>query len=184
MILVSMVPVFIVGVFFKDRIESLFTSGLPVVGLALIVTAFLLFFSEYKQSKSTTEAKPLSYKSAAWMGLAQAVAVIPGLSRSGSTIATGLICGVRKDEVAQFSFLMVLVPVLGETFLSLVGGDFSLEVSGIGAGAMILGFLSAFVAGLFACKVMIALVKKAKLRWFALYCAIVGVACLIWHILG
>ena len=118
-----------------------------------------------------------SGKSALWMGLAQAVAVIPGLSRSGSTIATGLLCGVSRNEVARFSFLMVLIPILGEAFLDVVGGGFS--ESTVGTLPLILGFLAAFVSGLFACRVMIAIVKKARLKWFALYCAIVGLACLI-----
>ena len=107
------------------------------------------------------------------MGLGQAIAVIPGLSRSGTTIATGLLCGVKRDVVAQFSFLMVLIPILGEAFLEIVGGD--MASSTVGALPLVLGFISAFVAGLFACKVMIALVKKTKLGWFALYCAVVAV---------
>lgn len=176
MIAVSMIPVFIVGMFFKDQVELLFSNGLPVVGCALLVTAALLLFSGRHTERQTCD---VSYKSAFIMGLAQAVAVIPGLSRSGSTIATGLICGVKRDQVAQFSFLMVLIPILGEAFLEIVGGDFS--SSTVGALPLLTGFLAAFVSGLFACKFMIALVKKAKLQWFALYCALVGVACLIWN---
>lgn len=182
MILVSMVPVFIVGVFFKDQVESIFSSGLLIVGLALVVTAMLLFISDRISRRRIAPDKPVGFRDAIIIGVAQAIAVIPGLSRSGATISTGLLCGVKKEEVAQFSFLMVLVPVLGEAFLELVGGDFSSASSGIGALPMIVGFLSAFVAGLFACKVMIALVKKASLKWFSLYCAIVGLACIIWNI--
>ena len=111
------------------------------------------------------------------MGLGQAFAVIPGLSRSGTTISTGLICGVRRDVMAQFSFLMVLVPILGETFLQIVGGEFG--ESSVGALALVLGFVSAFLSGLFACKVMVALVKKAKLSWFALYCLLAAAAIFI-----
>ena len=111
------------------------------------------------------------------MGLGQAIAVAPGLSRSGTTISTGLICGVKRDVMAQFSFLMVLVPILGEAFLNVVGGDFT--ASSVGALPLVLGFISAFVSGLFACKVMIALVKKAKLSWFALYCAVVALCIFI-----
>lgn len=111
------------------------------------------------------------------MGLAQAVAVIPGLSRSGSTIATGLLCGVDKKDVAKFSFLMVLIPILGEAFLDLVGGDAA--QGAVGGLQLAIGFVSAFVSGLFACKFMITIVRKAKLKWFALYCAIVGIACII-----
>ncbi len=177
LILLSMVPVFIVGVFFKDSVEALFGSGLLVVGLALIVTAMLLFLSETLAARRGGEGGKVTWKSALWMGVAQAVAVIPGLSRSGSTIATGLLCGVKKEEVTRFSFLMVLIPILGEAFLDVVGGDFA--ASSVGVLPLLLGFLAAFLSGIFACRVMIALVKKARLKWFALYCALVGLACLI-----
>lgn len=171
---VSMIPVFVVGVFFKDEVESLFGS-ITVVGFALIATAMLLFFSDYASRPGRKSIFPqneyrngISYWQAFAVGIGQAFAVLPGLSRSGTTISTGLICGVRRDVMAQFSFLMVLVPILGETFLEIVGGKFG--ASSVGSTALILGFLSAFISGLFACKVMIALVKKAKLSWFALYC--------------
>ena len=177
LILLSMIPVFIVGVFFKDSVEELFGSGLLVVGVALIVTALLLFLSETLSARRGGEGGKVTWKSALWMGVAQAVAVVPGLSRSGSTIATGLLCGVRKDEVARFSFLMVLVPILGEAFLDVVGGDFA--ASSVGVLPLVLGFVAAFLSGLFACRAMIVLVKKARLKWFALYCALVGLACLI-----
>lgn len=191
LILLSMIPVFIVGMFFKDQVESIFGSGLLVVGFALLVTAFLLFLSETLEVRRAVQAgndggqagnggQKMTWKSALWMGLAQAVAVIPGLSRSGSTIATGLICGVKKEEVTRFSFLMVLIPILGEAFLDVVGGDF--VQSSVGVLPLILGFLAAFVSGLFACRVMIAIVKKARLRWFALYCAIVGLICIVSHL--
>ena len=174
-----MIPVFIVGVFFKDFVEGLFQS-LFIVGIALMATAFLLFFSDLasgpRRKASLSERKNyrngISYWQAFVVGLSQAVAVIPGLSRSGTTISTGLLCGVRRDVMAQFSFLMVMIPILGESFLQVVGGG--LTGSSIGTLPLLLGFLSAFVSGLFACKVMIALVKKARLSWFALYCAIVS----------
>jgi len=177
LILLSMIPVFIVGMFFKDYVESIFGSGLRVVGVALVVTACLLFLSETLAARRSGEGGKMSWKSALWMGLAQAVAVIPGLSRSGSTIATGLLCGVKKEEVTRFSFLMVLVPILGEAFLDTVGGDFS--ESTVGSLQLVLGFVAAFISGVFACRFMIAMVKKARLKWFALYCVIVGLACLI-----
>ena len=178
-ICVSMVPVFIIGVFFKDFVEGLFQS-IFIVGLALVCTAMLLFFSDMasgpRRKASVSEHKGyrngISYWQAFVVGLGQALAVVPGLSRSGTTISTGLLCGVRRDVMAQFSFLMVLVPILGESFLQLVGGEVS--GSSIGALPLVLGFIAAFVSGLFACKVMIALVKKARLSWFALYCAIVA----------
>ena len=178
---VSMIPVFVVGVFLKDQVEALFGS-IYVVGFALIVTALLLFFSDYASRPGRKSVFPensyrngISYWQAFAVGLGQAFAVIPGLSRSGTTISTGLICGVKRDVMAQFSFLMVLVPILGETFLEIVGGEFG--ASSVGALSMVLGFVSAFLSGLFACKVMIALVKKAKLSWFALYCLIAS-ACI------
>ena len=180
-ICVSMIPVFIVGMFFKDYVEDLFSS-LIVVGFALIVTALLLYFSDRasgRKSAATTAARNgLSYGQALTVGLGQALAVVPGLSRSGTTISTGLLCGMKREDVAQFSFLMVLVPILGEAFLDIVGGD--MAASSISALPLMLGFVSAFLSGLFACKVMIALVKRAKLKWFALYCAIVGIAVVCW----
>ena len=183
MILVSMIPVFIVGMFFKDYVEDIFGSGLLVVGCCLVVTAALLFLSETLAARRAakeaegSEGKDMSYKSALWMGLAQSIAVLPGLSRSGSTIATGLLCGVKREEVTRFSFLMVLIPILGEAFLDVVGGDFA--ASSVGGIQLAVGFVAAFISGLFACKVMIAMVKKARLRWFALYCVLVGLACIV-----
>ena len=182
-ICLSMIPVMVVGLFFKDRVEALFGS-IHVVGVALIVTALLLFFSDYASRPGKKSIFPVndyrngvSYWQAFAIGLGQAFAVVPGLSRSGTTISTGLICGVKREAMAQFSFLMVLVPILGETFLEVVGGEFG--ASSVGALPLILGFVSAFLSGLFACKVMIALVKKAKLSWFALYCLIAAVCIFI-----
>ena len=180
-IALSMIPVMVVGLFFKNQVESLFGS-IYVVGGALIMTALLLFFSDYASRPGRKSIFPaneyrngISYWQAFAVGLGQAFAVVPGLSRSGTTISTGLICGVRRDVMAQFSFLMVLVPILGETFLEIVGGEFG--ASSVGTLSLVLGFVSAFLSGLFACKVMIALVKKAKLSWFALYC-LVAAACI------
>lgn len=179
----SMVPVMIVGLFFKDEVESLFGS-IQVVGGALMVTAVLLFFSDYASRPGRKSIFPaneyrngISYWQAFAVGLGQAFAVVPGLSRSGTTISTGLICGVKREVMAQFSFLMVLVPILGETFLEIVGGEFG--TSSVGVLSIVLGFVSAFVSGLFACKVMIALVKKARLSWFALYCLAAAVCIFI-----
>ena len=179
-ICVSMIPVFVVGVFFKDYVEALFSS-LYVVGGALLLTAALLFFSDRK-SQAPASSLPAPRSGISWwqtlvIGLGQAVAVIPGLSRSGTTISTGLLSGVRREDVAQFSFLMVIVPILGEAFLDVVGGD--MASSTIGFLPLAVGFVAAFLSGLFACKVMIALVKKAKLKWFALYCLLAGATTLI-----
>lgn len=180
-ILVSMIPVFVVGMFFKDYVEALFGSGLIVVGCALMVTAVLLWLSEHIK-KSASEGAPMSWKTAVWMGVAQAVAVIPGLSRSGSTIAAGLICGTRKEEVAEFSFLMVLVPILGEAFLDFIGGEAAAGT--VGLMPLAIGFVSAFVSGLFACKVMISIVKRARLKWFALYCVAASLVCFVLEYVG
>ncbi len=182
-ICVSMIPVFIVGVFFKDKVEALFQSIL-VVGVALLVTSLLLFLSESLRPSADGKQEArggISFKQALIVGLGQAAAVVPGLSRSGTTIATGLLCGVKKDVVAQFSFLMVLVPILGEMFLDVVGGDFA--SSAVGVLPLLCGFAAAFLSGLFACKVMIAIVRKSKLKWFALYCALVGAAVVVFTVL-
>ena len=178
---VSMIPIFIVGVFFKDQVEALFGS-IRVVGYALILTSVLLVFSDLASVRPVREnAKSyrngISYWQALVVGIGQSFAVIPGLSRSGTTISTGLICGVKREVMAQFSFLMVLVPILGETLLEVVGGEFG--ASSVGALPLALGFLSSFLSGLFACKVMIALVKKARLSWFALYCILAAAAIFI-----
>lgn len=182
-IAVSMIPILIVGLFFKDQVESLFGS-IHVVGFALVMTALLLFFSDYASRPGRKSIFPvsesrngISYLQAFAVGLGQAFAVIPGLSRSGTTISTGLICGVRREAMAQFSFLMVLVPILGETFLEMVGGEFG--ASSVGVLPLALGFVSAFLSGLFACRVMVTLVKKAKLSWFALYCLVAAVCIFI-----
>lgn len=179
-IAVSMVPVFVVGVFFKDYVEAIFSS-LAVVGVALLVTASLLYFSDKSSGSASGKAERrngIGYGQAFIVGLGQALAVIPGLSRSGTTISTGLLSGVKRENVAQFSFLMVLVPVLGEAFLDLVGGDFA--ASSAGVFPLAVGAVAAFFSGLFACKAMVALVKKASLKWFALYCAVAGLAVLVY----
>ena len=193
-ICVSMIPVFVVGVFFKDFVEGLFQSIL-VVGVALMCTAVLLFLSDLASGSlfgksrrvAASESGPvraslserrgyrngISYWQAFVVGLGQALAVVPGLSRSGTTISTGLLCGVRRDVMAQFSFLMVMIPILGESFLQLVGGE--MTASSVAPLSLVLGFLAAFLSGLFACRVMIALVKRARLSWFAIYCAAVAI---------
>ena len=187
---VSMIPVLVVGVFLKDKVEAAFNS-LAVVGICLLVTALLLTLSDYlsagRRKKSETSTPPegevaqtrngINFWQAFVVGIGQAFAVLPGLSRSGTTISSGLLCGVKRENMAQFSFLMVLVPILGETFLDVVGGD--MAASSVGLLPLLLGFVAAFLSGLFACKVMIALVRKAQLKWFGLYCALVGVAVLI-----
>lgn len=179
-ILVSMIPVGIVGVFFKDTVEEIFGSGLLIVGLMLLVTAALLTFSYYAKPRQKDN---ISLKDAFIIGLAQAVAVMPGLSRSGSTIATGLLLGNKKDKLAQFSFLMVIPPIFGEALLDVIKAIKGEEAfGGIDAMPLAVGFIAAFISGCLACKWMINVVKKGKLVYFAIYCAIAGavtIACSI-----
>lgn len=179
-IAISMVPVGIVGLFFKDAVEEVFGSGLTIVGAMLLVTAALLTFSYFSRPRADGE---IGLKDAFIIGLSQAAAVMPGLSRSGTTIATGLLLGCSKDKLAQFSFLMVIPPILGEALLDglkLFGPDAEAVAPGsISPLALLIGFLAAFLAGCLACRAMIAFVRRGKLIWFAAYCALVGVALLI-----
>ena len=175
-ILVSMIPVGIVGVFFKDYVEEIFGSGLLIVGCCLLVTAALLIFSYYAQPR---QKENISLWDAFVIGLAQAVAVLPGLSRSGSTIATGLLLGNKKERLAQFSFLMVLIPILGEAFLDLLKILKGEVVSDLGIVPAIVGFVAAFVTGCLACKFMLEIVRRQRLVWFAIYCAIVGTVAIV-----
>ena len=183
-IAISMIPVGIVGVFFKDKIEALFAGNvIQVVGVCLLVTAALLALTHFYHPKEKENISPLH---AFIIGIAQAVAVLPGLSRSGSTIATGLLLGNSKKTLAQFSFLMVIPPSLGEALLEFkhifAPSQEYLATHGVEAAiptfSLIVGFLAAFVSGCFACKWMISLVKKCKLIYFAIYCAIVGIIAL------
>ena len=180
--LVSLIPVMIVGFFFKDQVDALFSGSLKQVAVGLCITAALLVLSDQigkriRAPKAKDTRNGISYGQAALVGVAQALAVVPGVSRSGSTIATGLLSGVKRDVMAQFSFLMVLIPIIGEQTLDLLKVATGHEVFGgtVGATALMLGFAAAFVAGFFACKVMIAIVRKAKLSWFALYCLLVAI---------
>ena len=173
-IVVSMIPVGVVGVFFRDYVEAIFGSGLLIVGACLLLTALLLTFSYYARPRQKAE---ISLRDAFIIGLSQACAVLPGLSRSGTTIATGLLLGNDKAKLAQFSFLMVMPPILGEALLDVVKGvthGVEAASSGIGFWPLTVGFLAAFVSGCVACKWMINIVKKGKLIYFAIYCAIVG----------
>ena len=176
-IVVSMIPIGIVGVFFKDTVEDVFGSGLLIVGCMLLLTAALLTFSYYAKPRIK---ETISWKDALVIGLAQAAAVMPGLSRSGSTIATGLLLGNKKEMMAKFSFLMVIPPILGEALLdtmkALKGANPFGDISTL---ALAVGFVAAFVSGCLACKWMINIVKKGKLIYFGVYCAIVGVVTII-----
>ena len=178
-ILVSMIPIFVVGIFFKDAVESIFGQGLLVVGCCLLVTAGLLAYSYYGKPR---QKESISLVDAFIIGVAQAVAVLPGLSRSGSTIATGLILGNNKAHMAQFSFLMVIPPILGEALLDTIKAakeGFSAAFGDLSVMALVVGFVAAFVSGIAACKWMIGIVQKGKLIYFAYYCAVVGILTLL-----
>ena len=172
-IIVSMIPVGIVGLFFKDKVEEAFGSG---------VTSVLLTFSYFAKPRPKEH---ISMWDAFVIGIAQACAVLPGLSRSGSTIATGLMLGDKKEKLAQFSFLMVIPPIIGEALLDILKAMKGEDAFGgnVDSFALAIGFLAAFLSGCFACKLMINLVKKGKLIYFGLYCAIVGVAVLVFHLI-
>jgi undecaprenyl-diphosphatase len=172
-IIISMIPVMITGLLLKNPIESLFNGNLVFIGLMLLVTSLLLAFAHFVKKRE----RSIGYMDAFIIGIAQAIAVIPGISRSGSTIATGLMIGNKKDEIARFSFLMVLVPVIGANFLEIMTGDASKNAAGWGI--IIIGFFAAFISGYVACKWMITLVKRSKLIWFSVYCAIVGLLSII-----
>lgn len=179
-ILVSMIPVFIVGMFFKDQVEAFFGDGLLLVGICLIITALLLWLSEFLGKRINRQGHEVTYRDAIIIGCAQAIAVLPGLSRSGTTIATGLLCGVKKESVAQFSFLMVLIPILGEAFLDLLDllqGEMNIAIDWL---PLFVGFLAAFVTGCLACRFMISIVRKQKLIYFAVYCLAVGTFAIVY----
>ncbi len=180
-ILISMIPIAIVGFCFKDKVEEIFGSGLLIVGIMLFVTALLLAFSYFAKPR---QKEHISGWHAFIIGIAQAIAVLPGLSRSGSTIATGLLLGNKKEKLAQFSFLMVIPPILGEALLDVkkifeVG--FTTAMNNISILSAIVGFVTAFVVGCLACKWMINIVKKGKLIYFSIYCACVAIVALVLH---
>ena len=172
-IIVSMIPVGITGVFLKDQVKGLFSGNMVFIGLMLLITAALLMVSHLVKKRE----RKISYLDALIMGIAQSVAVIPGISRSGATIATGLIQGNRKDEIARFSFLMVLVPVIGANLLEIISGDVVADTTP--AWIIMAGFITAFIAGYVACKWMISLVKNSKMIWFSVYCLIIAIVSIL-----
>lgn len=175
-IVISMLPILFVGIFFKERIEGLFTSNLLIVGSMLLVTALLLTLTHYARPRTGG----ITPKNAFIIGIAQAIAVIPGLSRSGATISTGLLLGVGRGEVSKFSFLMVLVPIIGMNIIELAEGSIG---TGPGTWQMVSGFIAAYVTGTLACRFMIRIVNRGKLIWFAVYCVAVGLAAIAIHFL-
>lgn len=190
LLLLSCIPVFIVGVLFKDEVEQFFGSGLLLVGICLLVTACMLALSEYLTKRRALQTAAngsavgheVTWKDSLIIGCAQAVAVLPGLSRSGMTIATGLLCGVKKESVARFSFLMVLIPVLGDALLESLDLLLSKATApAIGWLPLTVGFLAAFLTGCAACRWMLAIVRRQKLTYFAVYCLLVGILSIVYH---
>lgn len=192
-LLLSCVPVMIVGLLFKEKIEVFFGSGLTVVGICLLITAGLLCFAYFFRTKPCSvdrktgnvhTPRDITFFDAFVIGCSQAIAVLPGLSRSGTTIATGILIGNKREKVAQFSFFMVIIPILGEALLDIkemLTADATQGTADITVGIipMIIGFVAAFIVGCAACRWMLSIVKKGKLVWFAVYCIVVGLLCLI-----
>ncbi len=176
-IAVSMIPILIVGVFFKDDVEALFDSSIGFIGAMLLTTSVVLTVSWLISKYRKHENKELTYRNAFIIGLAQACAVIPGISRSGSTIATGMALGEKKESLAKFSFLMVLVPIMGQAFLEILDGAISFDSEGM---PLLAGFVAAYLSGLVACKVMINIVARGKLYYFAIYCLVAGLVAIFW----
>lgn len=192
-ILVSCIPVAVVGICFKEEIEGFFDKNLMIIGICLLVTAALLSFSYFfrtrRLDRSETSHRPytprnINYIDAFVIGCAQAVAVLPGLSRSGTTIATGIMLGDKREQVARFSFLMVIIPILGQALLGIkdiITDPTASSAAEIGWGPMAVGFMASFLVGCAACKWMLGIVKNGKLIWFAGYCLIVGLLCIIFN---
>lgn len=191
-ILLSCIPVAIVGLCFKETVEQFFGSGLTIVGICLLVTAALLAFAYFFRTKpletnkltgKTYKPHDITWLDAFIIGCAQAVAVLPGLSRSGTTIATGIMLGDKREKVAQFSFFMVIIPILGEALLGLkkiITSDPEAATQSIGLLPIIVGFIASFVVGCIACRWMLEIVKRGKLVWFSVYCVIVGLVCILY----
>ena len=177
-IAISMIPAVIVGLFFEEQLEQLFGGNILLVGFMLLITAILLFFAD--KAKNTN--KNVSFGNAFIIGVAQAIAMLPGISRSGATISTSVLLGNDKTKAARFSFLMVVPLIFGKIAKDVLSGDLSLESQNFTA--LSIGFIAAFISGLFACTWMISLVKKSKLTYFAIYCAIVGLIAVIYSILN
>jgi undecaprenyl-diphosphatase len=167
-IIVSMIPVMIVGLFFKDFVENMFSGNLVATGIEFLITSLLLAMAHFIKPKE----RDITYLDSFIIGIAQAIAVVPAISRSGATIATGLLLGNKKEDITKFSFLMVLIPIIGVNLLEIVKGES--ETGNSGFFVLFAGFITAFISGYFACKWMINLVMKSKMIWFAIYCAIAG----------
>lgn len=189
-IFLSCIPIAIVGLFLKENIEGFFGGSLLLVGICLLFTAALLAFAHFTDRKPDGSLEPaekgreINWADALIIGCAQAVAVLPGLSRSGTTIATGIMLGDKRSKVAYFSFLMVIIPILGEALLDLKELVMTPSQQGdtsVGVGALLIGFFSSFFVGCAACKWMIDLVRRGKLVWFSIYCVVMGIICILWR---
>lgn len=174
-ILLSLIPVLIAGIFFKDFIEGFFQGNLTFVGVMLIVTAVILAFSYFAKSKQ----REISFLDAIIIGIAQAIAVLPGISRSGTTIATSLLLGNNREEAAKFSFLMVLLPIIGANAKDLIDNAGVASSQGIDTLPLVIGFFAAFISGLIACKLMLTIVRQGKLIYFSIYCLILGLLAIL-----
>ena len=173
-IIISMIPAVIIGLFFEEIIEQFFNGQLILVGFMLILTGFLLFLAD----KSKQTINEISYLNSLIIGIAQAIAILPGISRSGATIATSVILGIDKSSSAKFSFLMVVPLIFGKVLKDLLSGDILSE--SIAVGPLIIGFIGAFLTGLFACKWMIKLVKASQLKYFSFYCFFIALITILW----
>lgn len=173
-IVISMIPAVIVGLLFEEQLEALFNGNILLVGIMLIITAILLFLAD--KAKDTN--KSVTFSNAFVIGISQAIAMLPGISRSGATISTSVLLGNDKTKAARFSFLMVVPLIFGKIAKDILGGEITYDSANFTT--LGIGFIAAFVAGLFACKWMIALVKQSKLTYFSIYCIIVGLIAIIW----
>jgi undecaprenyl-diphosphatase len=167
-IIISMIPAVVIGLFFEETINSFFNGNLLLVAVMLYVTSVLLYLSDVIK----LDKKEISYKNSFIIGLAQAIAILPGISRSGATIATAVVIGIDREKAARFSFIMVIPLIFGSMAKSIIDNGIIFE--NFNLLSVLLGFISAFITGLLACKWMISLVKKSKLYYFSIYCFIVG----------
>ncbi|MCF6347310.1 MAG: undecaprenyl-diphosphate phosphatase [Flavobacteriaceae bacterium] len=177
-IIISMIPAVIIGLLFEKQLEAFFGGRILLVGCMLLITAVLLLLAD--RAKNTT--KNVSYTNALIIGVSQAIAMLPGISRSGATISTSVLLGVDRTKAARFSFLMVVPLILGKVAKDILGGDINFESSQIGI--MSAGFVAAFISGLFACNWMITLIKKSKLSYFAIYCTVIGLIAISYALLN
>jgi len=178
-IILTMIPAGFIGFFFEDTMAVLFDGKLLLVGFMLLITASLLFVADMIKTNN----RKVTFRDSIIIGLAQAFALLPGISRSGSTICTALILNIKREEAARFSFLIVLPLILGKGFLDsleMIRGDYALQES---LGALTVGFVAAFLTGIIACKWMISLVKNANLKWFGFYCLMVGISLIVYKLI-